>query len=291
MTLIAFATHGDRATIATDTLAYDRGGRRMGHTSKALPLPHLDAAMMTQGTASFGIMAGCVIPRLGYLAPTFDALVTETPGALREAWAEVVEYDRIEATAFLVGYSEAAGEFAAYGFAAEHDFEPWRIEGTFVMPTPRIFRASEFELARLAAEGDVDPQMLEEWRKAMPLPEVETAEDWTEVALAAWRDRSRGRIAPTVFIGGRLHLTRLARGKVSTETIHTFDQDSEEFRDMVRGTLHPLGQVAPCSCGSGSAFADCCLDVDLPCPCGSRGETKTIRECCLLNTEERATVA
>jgi hypothetical protein len=49
MTLIAFACREHEATIVTDTLAYRSGCASIGHTSKVLALPHLDAVVAGQG--------------------------------------------------------------------------------------------------------------------------------------------------------------------------------------------------------------------------------------------------
>ena len=288
MTLIAFATHGETADIITDTFAYDNNVRHSGHASKVTGLPHIDAALMTQGNAAFGTVAAVMLGTLVYEAPTFDDLVNVAPDELRGVWGDTPRAGGGEATVFLVGWSPSRERFAAFGFAADTDFVPWEIDGTFIMPSPLVYRPSELELSRL--EGSVnmtDPSALSEALRELPLPPTPTSRDeWVDLALDAKLQRSSsmgaGMVYGKVMISGSLHLTRLERGKQTVEVVHTFDTSGPEFLDMVSGTLHPVAQLAACGCGSGARFIDCCMAAhrDESCPCGS---SKALKDCCMVS--------
>jgi len=76
---------------------------------------------------------------------------------------------------------------------------------------------------------------------------------------------------------------------VASRIVHTYDDGLEETARMYAGTLHPAAQAAPCDCGSGERYVDCCLSeiAAQACPCGSGS---TFVGCCSLHALERGSV-
>lgn len=291
MTLIAIHAGKDSATTLTDSLSYTPGARRLGHCTKVHALPHLDAAVLHQGNALMGTWWAGQADVLSQFAPTFDALVQAAPDALRDLWQGLGDalggnLAHEESTAFLVGYSAERESFAAYLFAHEDDFEPHLIEGTFMTPMPIIFAPSHIEARRLAPV--VDRGVMAEWQARPGCIVPEGREEWIELGQVA-RSRALSHHPAKVLVGGFLHMTTLERGSVRTEQVHAYADRGEEFTKMMAGTLHPVGQLAPCDCGSGRKGIECCyLRPDEPCMCQSG---KTFGDCCRVNAEEAEHVA
>jgi hypothetical protein len=280
MTLIAIHADKDSATTLTDTLSYTPGARDLGHCSKVRTLPHLDAAVLHQGNSLMGTWWDTQAAVLANFAPDFDALVHATPGAMRDLWKALPsKHTHEESTAFVVGYSAERESFAAYLFTHEDDFEPFFIGGTFMHPMPVIFRPSHVEARRLAPY--LEPERMAEWNARRPCVVPQSREEWIELGQIA-RTRATATEAK-VLIGGFLHLTTLEQGSVCTETVHTYDDQGEEFAKMMAGTLHPVGQLGACFCGSGKVGIDCCyLGPEEPCMCESG---KAFGDCCRVDTK------
>lgn len=283
MTLIAIACKGDTAEILYDSLAYTQNLGKIGHTSKCMVLPHLDAAILSQGDGVFGIEAKSVLAQSSALVDDLDQILAAAPEALRQLYADLASV-RPEitspSTVFLVGWSGSANRFQAHYLAFEDQFEPTPIDGLHVMPAPFTERPSALELNRLKAAyvGQEGSNFWTGWA-AMPEPLIpDTVDDWERVGERA-RDRALIEHCRTL-VGGRLFFTRLELGSSTTTELLEFD-DPHEFERIVRGSQHPIAQQMPCSCGSGKTFLDCCLAEHYadghPCDCGSG---KSFVECC-----------
>jgi hypothetical protein len=253
MTMIAFTVRPDGASIITDTLSYLQNGRSLGTVGKVHPMPHLDAVVITQGGSEFGRLWKFYVDR-NELA--FDDLGPVAAEVLPLLWAD--HEDQYGATVFHVGYSPQAGRFKAYAHSSKRGFVP----------------------------EDVTDEMV-----AMPLPlsdppghRPESEADWTDLAVQIRRERALAPIGLKVFVGGDVFLTSLERGSITQRKIHTFDDSGDEFRLMVAGTAHPLGQLGDCTCGSGQMMALCHqYKPNEPCACMSG---QPFRACCSVTPEQ-----
>ncbi len=295
MTLIAFHAQADCAEIITDTLSYTVTQRRLARMSKVLLLPHLDAAVITHGSAQFSRYweQDAMTPNTA----DFDAFTTQVPGRLREIWAEIKVMDEHRnaihggtrnaprSVAFVVGYSPAQRRFRALSFSSQEDFTPAELDGLWVIPSPLDSRPSELEFQRLqetVTEQLGDASHLDVL-KSLPRPQPPTTVDgWVHLAKAAREHRS---LAPIdsglkMYVGGDVIYTRLEVGCTVQRRVHTFDDHGAEFAEMMAGSLHPVGQLGTCTyCDSGQPLVDCCLRElnEQPCPCGSG---TTFASCC-----------
>lgn len=289
MTMIAFATYGDRAEFITDTLSYHRNGANLGRTSKHLCIPHLDAAILMQGDSWFGDDAKSVAVQVSRQVATFDELVESAPAWLGDLWkarrAQVGDTASYlsDPLAILVGWSDREQEFAAYTLAAEQEFKPLRIKGTWAIPCPWTARPSGIEQRRILALDDPGTheqrrEAVDLWRNKPPLARPAAAEEWRELAKQIRKQRALETFCST-YIGGDVLHTRLERGRSTTEKIHAYDDSGEEFLQMIAWSYHPIAQAAACWCESGKRYVDCHLaeQHDQPCACGSGGLFKT---CC-----------
>lgn len=302
MTLIAFAAHDDHAEILTDTATYTHVDVRMGATSKTALLPHLDAAILVQGSTSFQVwwqtraLALCASG-----VDDFDDLNLFAVEELRALYAQLQEQldaenqvngtsgDLAKSIAFHVGWSPRAGKFRALYFASDFNFEPRKMHGLHVMPSPLDARPSDVEQQRLEAHlqacfGDNRPARVLRRLRAPAVPR--TVEEWIDLGLRVRRDRALAHLHSgfKTYVAGSLIHTRLEVGAATQRRVHTFDDTGEEFAEIVRYSLHPLGQAGPCFCGSGGRLIDCCL-AELspkPCPCGSG---TVFEECCRVREE------
>lgn len=291
MTLIAFATYGDHAELIADTAGYTSGGRRFGHSTKFDVLAHIDAVLATGGDHQFGVLAKSSVGTA--VLHDFDSLATnEAPGLLREAWqASDAEKYGNDGNVFLIGYSVAAGEFVAYRYLAEHDFEQEPVAGLHILPAPLSVRPQDFELARMRAlnlpEG-FEEGVFTPWEQK---PEAKAPTDltgWWDIASAVRLHRAMNPPPLKVFVAGKLLHCRIERGAAKVITLREFDDRGEELDQLVAGTLHPRAQMGPCACGSGKPALECHLAqiADDECCCGY-GEGKTFRECCMITDAER----
>lgn len=270
MTLIAIATYGsDRAEFITDTTWYTHRVSHLGRCTKSLALPHLDAAVITQGDSDFGVLVKIGALTASADAATFDELVEHAPMWLRQLWADAPTKDGDVATVFMVGWSDRDQKFRAWCFATEHDFAPSKIPGLFVTPTPWTMRPSKLELERVRAIEADDPRIDEVtrlWMAKPATPAPRTTQEWVDLALAAQAQRgvTRGSYNHVIVAGEVIH-TKLKRGSVETRKIHTFD-DADLFW-VVEFTEHPIALAGPCYCDSGKTYGDCHAGES---PCGCR---------------------
>ncbi len=297
MTLLAIHADATRAQIMTDTRSADHIGRTWSRGTKFFHLAHLDAGLVTQGSSSFGNRATLLLGSDSGFSGTFDDLLSSTPAALRRAWSrlsgevtdENAEHGSTVALAdsvvFLAGYSDAAQGFVAVGFASDHDFEPRPVSGLHVQPSPFHLAPSTLELERLRRHfrlNGLDVTALGQ-TKTGENPAPDTTEAWEALARAVRRDRALAPIASGLkwVVGGDVLLTTIERGSSTTERLLTFGDAGEEFREMVAGTLHPMGQAGPCVCDSGKRLIDCCVQLTgQQCPCGSG---RIFGDCCSID--------
>ncbi|MCF6507372.1 SEC-C domain-containing protein [Blastococcus sp. MG754426] len=307
MTLIAFAAHADRAEIITDTLTYTHTATRMGHTSKLLPLPHLDAAIVAQGSTGFERRWHMQALYLAQHAADFDEFAREAPAHLAHVWSELgIDLDAeniahgrsatvTPSVVFLVGYSPQRQRFVAYGFASDHGFAPTKLDGLYAMPSPLDRRPGDLELHRLrghlpAVLGDQADRAVAALGRLPIQPAPRRPEEWVDLAKAVRRDRAMADLYSGLktYVGGDVMLTALRRGESTTRRIHTFNDSGSDFARMMAGSLHPMSQASACECDSGRRFVDCCLAAiaDEPCPCQSG---KVFAACCSINADMSAT--
>lgn len=302
MTLIAFACSPDRAEMITDTTSYTPNYRHIGKATKFLPLPHLDTVVLAQGANTFTAQAKIMLANLNPdVGLGFDDVVTLTPGWLRglRDHSDAAGVARFEASIFLVGYSQTTAAFEAHAFHSDDDFEPHKVEGLFVMPSPFAFRPSALETRRMLAEtergGALEParkaeslDLISQWQGRPLPPTPASAQEWRAVGLAVRRDRAvQPQLADpwlNLVIGGDIIHTVLERDRVTSTKIHTFDDTGEEFAQIVRGSDHPISQLGPCRCGSGRTYLECHLAKhrDEPCDCSSG---KKFRDCCMVTPD------
>ena len=298
MTLIAFAASRGRAEIITDTRTYTHTATRMGHTSKVMLLPHLDAAVMDQGSTGFGKQWRFEAMNLSQVATDFDDLHRRTPAAAAAVWermtGDLAAENRQHGTSatlansvvFHVGYSPERESFKAYGYASDFGFEPMDLAGLYVMPSPLSVRPGDLELHRLrnhlSAIGGAEGAATADALGQLPAPTVPRGPaDWVALAKAVRQDRSLADIYSgfKTYIGGDVFHVSLRQGEATTRRIHRFTDSGPEFAQMMAGSLHPVSQAAPCDCGSGNRYVDCCLvpSLDKPCICRSGAN---LRDCC-----------
>lgn len=272
MTMVVIACRDDRAIVMTDSMAYTEMVKRVGSSSKVMPLPHISTLIVSQGDADFGITAKAWLEQSSE-DHDFDGLVEEAPRLLAEVWERMRPHlgPESEGTIFLVGYSASEGRFKACGFAADDGFRRFDIDGMFVMPTPWHLRPSPLEEGRICRPDA--PQHAQEvfaqWVTCEPPTIPATVENWVSLAFVIRESRALQPFG-RVLVGGSAYLTILTKDEVSTTKMFDFD-DEGEMEQLVAGTWHPRALPAPCPCGSEKPFEECHLLQQLaePCVCGS----------------------
>lgn len=284
MTMIAFATHGDHAEFITDTTSYTANGSAMGHCTKHVTLPHLDAAIITQGGVSFGVHAKINLLEASADVDTFDDLTALTQRLLQAVWGALGTSG--EGLVILLGYSPSAGRFTAHTFSSDDGFTHNRVTQPWAIPMPWTARPTDIEVDRHRKRPgrrnlEEDLGAIAAWTAKPPLPEHRGIDEWRHLAETIREQRALieyGR----VFVAGSVLHTRLERGQITTAKIHEFNDQGEEFLRMIEWTFHPIAQLMECHCGSGERFRDCHLAEfhDKPCTCGKAGQT--FAECCMV---------
>lgn len=292
MTLIAIATYGKHAEFVVDTMSYSRNATSFGQTTKTRLLHHLDTAILTQGDSRFGDIASAAIKVLSGAVTGFDDLAEHAHTVVRGAWESDGFAKDYPSSVFLVGYSEGAGEFRAFSFSSDRDdFERQALLTPLVMPSPFDYAPSALELDRTVHslkqdEGGVSDEYLRrlqvDWASRPGFSAPRNKGEWQGLTQKCRQQRALDPSRIRTPVGGAAHHTRISRGKSSTHVIHQFDDSGAELMKLVAGTVHPLAQQAPCVCGSGQSYRECCLvqHLDSPCNCDS-GET--LGECCAID--------
>jgi hypothetical protein len=247
VTLIAFRIEEDYAEILTDTLTYGLGEAEFCQTSKVRLFPHVDAAMMARGASELGAYWLAILDSDPPGAQSFDAWGATAQRRLPELWAMMRDKEgtRDVGEIFHVGWSESRGRFVGSELNSTNGFQS------------RDLTEQGFFSAPDLTEPPEPPSSVEEW--------VSFAERvYDECSLASYMTKRK------CFIGGDLILTRLERGHAVQRRVHSFPVDDWKYRQMMIGSLHPLGQLGPCICGQGQPYALCCLrgmEPTAPCPC------------------------
>jgi len=288
MTLIAFATYGDRAEFITDTASYTRYVESMGRTTKHLTLNHIDTAVLAQGDSLFGDYVQVGALQAGGQAADYDQLVDDSQEWVSRYWCQVrddaADPDKISDSAiFFIGWSNRHQAFTAHALDSADGFVPRRIRSAWVTPSPFTYRPSRIE-ARRAREwmDDADDARTEEhmarWQGRPVLQAPGSVAEWVELAKTV-RDQRALESYLRVIVAGQVIHTRLERGAVTSRVVHEFTDAGEEFQQLIAFTKHPQAQTMPCWCESGKRFVDCHLAPTLDEPCGCRSG-QTFRECC-----------
>lgn len=294
MTLVAIACRGDHAEFVTDSLNYTPSLRYMGFTTKAFPLPHLDAAILSQGDGEFAVVARAEAEELSKWAVDVDELVDGLAGPLRDAWdARPAEWPKVSRT-FVVGWSPAAGEFISWLLHHETGFEPQRLPAMYMIPTPWDHKPAKWEAERVADEPV--PAETREWlaghvadwltKPEVPLPADD--DDWEALVRGA-----RGRAVSSLCswpVGGKIWLSHLRRGAYTTYAFAEFDTTDEDVLGLVGYSLHPDAQMRSCWCDSGERYIQCHLVEEYADPCRCQSG-KQLWDCCLLTPEEITAIA
>ena len=286
MTLIAFATYGsDRAEFITDSTSYTLRVSNLGRCSKHLTIHHLDAAVLTQGSGDFGTAAKTGLLTASGKVSNFDELADVAPEVLRVVWDGGVELGDVHPDAdgivFLLGWSDRDGKWRAYGFPSEDGFEPVKIPGLFVTPSPWEIRPSKMEHARVSQWWPDHPDndiAMKLWSTKPARPAPRTRQEWVDLAIEAREQRSLSGTYGRVIVAGDVFHTVLKRGTIETRKVHTFNDTGDEFLRMVEWTEHPQALAMRCHCESGRPWGDCHA-LEEPCGCRSG---KPFGECCML---------
>ena len=296
MTLIGIATYGDHAEFITDTAWYTRYVEQLGVTTKHMTLNHFDAAVLTGGNSEFGDYAMVSARKLSDVSSSFDDMVPRFQGTLRSIMADIPQHpDDNNSTAFLVGYSESAGEFVIYVYAQEQDWKPLRVR-QWLMPTPWSFRPSGIEARRVGhdmlnadeSRATLWPEADRLWKSKPTWTPPTTDQQWIDLAKAAHEQRTVDDYCQVLVLGAIVH-TRLDREAVTTRTLCHLEHTNEQFAAIFASTRHPLGQMQACWCDSGETYRDCHLRPYWADPCGCRSG-RTFYECCMV-PEAAAVVA
>jgi hypothetical protein len=298
MTMIGIAAHEDHAEILTDSIAYSSNGMATWTVpGKITHLPGITAAVVTQGTLMFRDLWHEAMRVAAAETADFDRFTEAAEAVLPAAHehvvkstaAEGVDIDHdggieVQFAAFHIGWSPDAGRFVAYGYDTETGLRRLELDGLYLMPAPLDHRPGPVEAARVAAAGhDVAA-----WTARPPARIPDGAAAWVELAKTAHRSRSLDCTVDSglkVYTGGDVRLARLTRDGMTEQVVHSFI-DPDEFARMVAGTLHPLGQLAPCPCGNGKTLIDCILPNagPMPCDCGSG---RPFGGCCSVYAQDR----
>jgi hypothetical protein len=280
VTLIAVASYGDHAEILTDTFSYTANLEGLGRVTKVLALHHLDAVIAVSGASGFGndVKAAALM-----YAPdssnALDALLGILQPLALSIWKDRTTDPHEYAHVVVVGWDSDDRCFRSYVLASERDFEPEPASGLWMQPTPWTMRPSQLELERVARLKGADESQIT-WATQPSASKPLTVSDWVHLGRMAREQRALATYA-RVLVAGDLILTRLERGAVSSKVVHRFHdetEDSDEFRQMVRWSWHPVAQMESCWCDSGHRFIDCHLVPYLDTPCGCRSG-QTFRVC------------
>jgi hypothetical protein len=265
--MIAISCYTDTAVFMTDTLAYSKGAAELGHTTKFMPLPHIDTAVLAQGDSWFAMESKLYLLAASQQYLSLDALVEVAPKILAEAWAGCLADapDLVDSVIFLVGYSDQAKRFVGYGFASEHDFQPFDLGDFWAIPMPWDAKPSTLEVERYrreaAADGVADDvrEIFEEWEGKPQRQAPQSLEDWLRLALEIRFNRSTERFCK-VLVAGQAFLTIIERnGGIQGHRIVDFNDEGEEWELILAHTRNPVALAIPCDCGSGKTWGDCCL--------------------------------
>jgi hypothetical protein len=260
MTMVAIQVGPDHAEVVADSMSYTYDGQRIAATRKLALLERQRAVMVSQGDHGFHIDWYLhVAEHVEDQAADFDQAVDAYDGQIGGVWDAYVE--RCEAlgeqraepsTAFLVGWSPAAGRFRAYAWSSSLNMERIELTDPYVMPAPiPTYRPGPIEiadrdalLAAHVADG-LDPANATEtarhfglWDQAPPLPWIPNVETWTQLSKLVRLNRAvacRG-TGLQVYVGGDVVHAHLTRGDAVFRRIHRFDDTGDEFRAMMAGT-------------------------------------------------------
>ncbi|GEP38583.1 hypothetical protein NPS01_22460 [Nocardioides psychrotolerans] len=296
MTLIGFATYGDRAELITDTLSYASNLSSLGYCTKHHTIPHLDAVVMTRGDSAFSTYATTGTLTVSQDVDDFDQLVEQAPALLRALWGHHTDDEHLRmasSTLYLMGYSPEQKKFTAHMFFSDQDFKHVRVHGSLVMPSPWDFAPSGYEMRLLKDSTRPHRQSLESrlvlaerWRVKPVLPRPSSVDEWRALAISVREQRTLNPFF-TILVGGQVMHCLVERGRSVTTSIHTFDDTGDELGKMVNGTCHPASQKAPCWCGSGLSFRDCHLAAYFAeghtCDCQSG---RSFEDCCRVPDSE-----
>lgn len=257
MTLIAVRTGADFAEVLVDTLAYGPGDVEFVHTNKVRTFPHAAYVTTGKGSGSLSAFWGGTLDAHPRLGDNLDAVITSTPKELRALW-DVLDDDQKTGRAatswiYMVGWSDKHARFVAYEHNSDRDFEP-------------------VEVGRSSAFANPAP--------TTALPEPTSDADWFSFAEAVYEEHATTLdLRYKNMIGGALWLTRITRDLITQQRIGVLPEGDRRHRQMLIGTVHPIGQMGPCPCGSGQPYLVCHLptfDPDWLCPCESG---KTFVDC------------
>lgn len=271
MTLVAFALRDDGADILTDSLWCEPQMMRHGLIDKCRHLPAWDMAVLGVGPCAVTATWAEILPTLDGI-DGFDHLEELAPAALTEMWATYLPPElrvRLQTTVFHVGWSDRRQSFAAAGFDSADGFAHTDLTDhkLFVRPMPYSSPPAKVPVSN------------HHWRRLAE----RVHEDWTLISGA--ESISPTELWPKTHIGGDMVLTRLARGQVERQVVHTMPTHGRQWRRSLIGLLCEEGQMAPCICGTGWPLAACCAPnaYQEPCPCRSG---QPFGRCCVIMPDD-----
>lgn len=292
MTLVAIATHPDRAEILTDSLLTNANSRRVYTTAggfKVRQVPGLPAVAASTGNAAFGKRWAAHLAALAEDAPDFDELVHQArPAGVPNAG------DR--AQVYAVGWSATAGGFTAHAWAPWTDWAPVEVSGLHLQPHPYGYARGDDlldrRLAHEVANGTADATTPIVLPDGPIQPRPQTARDWAVIvaAIRATRAVKPDDMRLRNSIGGTITRTTLTTTAVRDDLIAVLDHPdlppAPDFAAMFTGTEHPSFQLGPCVCGSRRPLTDChgmAVRGGKPCTCGSE---RLFEDCCRVTADE-----
>lgn len=291
MTFLAVHARTDGATIVTDSWQHGPGMRNVSLTlDKVRTLP--------SGLTITGVGSTLLLDALAGAGR--DLSTVTLPRLARHAWARIGEaaeeaglrrfFATETAVVVTTRYVPSAGRFIITGHHSADDFAPVDLGSYFVTPSDWSGRPSDFELRFLdELVGSDDAEALAELAglRALPGPVPPTDDEaWGQLVARTCYARTVQRTRTKALIGGVVTRTELRRfSSPARRIIGVLPMPQERLVEAFTGTLHPIGQLSPCECGSGRRALDCHLVADEPCRCGS---DRTFGECCRLTVLDAA---
>ncbi|WP_349573135.1 hypothetical protein [Azotobacter salinestris] len=172
MSSLLFYTSSEEAIVATDTLVAEQNGNTLGHSSKAIALPHLRLIIAATGAAAlFNRWIGLVNEQS--VAFDVDTLDTHAPLNLQMLWGEMQGQfpspHHYTATLYHFGFSHNSGLIHAFAYRSESNFASERLRyGLGIKPDLENRGGIDFAAFPAVAPEIMRAQIKQEDLKASP---------------------------------------------------------------------------------------------------------------------------
>lgn len=139
MSSLLFYTSSEEAIVATDTLVAEQNGNALGHSSKAIALPHMRLIIACTGVAAlFNRWISLVNEQS--VAFDVDTLDTHTPLNLQMLWggmqSQFPSPHHYTATVYHFGFSHNSGLIHAFAYRSESNFTSERLSYGLAIKPP-----------------------------------------------------------------------------------------------------------------------------------------------------------